>query len=181
MTAFDEIETAARRYADARRELADELHALEEDVAVAKKRHIKAVKRLAETAAERKRALADMVAGAPQLFTRPRTRLLHGVKFGFVKSRGKLQWADAAQVVKLIKKHFAEQADVLIKVTETPIRSALSQLSGADLKRLGVSVIEAGDVVVVESTDSEIDKLVDVLLDDEQTAEQTAELAGAAA
>jgi hypothetical protein len=171
MTTWTEIETAARKYADARRDLGERLHALDEDVAAAKKRHLKAVRSLAEAAAEEKGRLSDLVAGAPELFDKPRTRLLHGVKFGFVKARGKLEWADPAQVIRLIRKFIPDQAEALIKVSETPLKTAIARLDGATLKKLGVSVIETGDVVVVETTDSEIDKLVDALLKEPVTAE----------
>ena len=84
---------------------------------------------------------------------------------------------DKDQVVRLIKKHFPEQADVLIKTVEKPIKGAIQQLPVADLKRIGVTVEETGDVVVIKSTDSEIDKLVSALLeqndeDDENDAEE---------
>jgi hypothetical protein len=67
-------------------------------------------------------------------------------------------------VVARIKKHLPEQADVLIKLKETPVKDALAQLSAAELKKLGVTVSEAGDQVVVKPVDSEVDKMVDALM-----------------
>lgn len=43
-------------------------------------------------------------------------------------------------------------------------RAALEQLSAADLKRIGVSIKDDDDQVVVRDTESEIDKLVSALL-----------------
>ena len=54
----------------------------------------------------------------------------------------------------------------LVKITETPIKSALSKLSGDELKRLGVTVEDAGDEVTIKPLDSDIDKIVAALLDD---------------
>ncbi len=67
-------------------------------------------------------------------------------------------------MVARIKKHLPEQADVLIKLKETPVKDALAQLSAAELKKLGVTVSEAGDQVVVKPVDSEVDKMVDALM-----------------
>jgi hypothetical protein len=86
-----------------------------------------------------------------------------------MKAKGKITWADDDQVVKLIKKHLPDQADILIKTTEKPIRDTLQGLTAAELKRIGVTVDETGDVVVIKSTDSEIDKFVEALLKDEET------------
>ena len=77
------------------------------------------------------------------------------------------EWEDDSQVVKLIQKHFPEQFDVLVKTIEKPIKDSLANLSVADLKRIGVTVTDSGDCVVIKSMDSEIDKLVDALLKDE--------------
>ena len=164
MTTWEEIETATRRYADARAALASRVADLEADVMAAKKRHLKAVRMLAEKTANARADLAALVCGAPALFAKPRTKVLHGIRIGFAKARGKLEWADAAKVVQLIRKHLADQAEVLIKVEESPVRSALAQLPAVDLKRIGVTVTDTGDRIVVESTDGEIDKLVEALL-----------------
>ncbi|HNW37160.1 MAG TPA: hypothetical protein PKM25_19620, partial [Candidatus Ozemobacteraceae bacterium] len=73
-------------------------------------------------------------------------------------------------VVKLIRKHFPEQVDVLVKITEKPVQSALNQLTVGDLKKLGVSVSEGGDEALIKPTDTDIDKLVAKLLEDEPQA-----------
>uniref|UniRef100_UPI00248EC44C hypothetical protein n=1 Tax=Thalassobaculum salexigens TaxID=455360 RepID=UPI00248EC44C len=73
-------------------------------------------------------------------------------------------FANPAKVVELIIKHLPEQTESLIKVTETPVKSALANLPTADLKRIGVTVTQTGDQVYIAPTDSEIDKLVDALV-----------------
>ena len=57
---------------------------------------------------------------------------------------------------------------------EEPIRKALSELTVTELKRLGVTVEEADDQVVIKPTDSEVDKLVGKLLEDAERFEAAA-------
>ncbi|MCU1279180.1 MAG: hypothetical protein JWM53_2726, partial [bacterium] len=103
----------------------------------------------------------------PELFVKPRTHILHGIKVGYRKATGKIDFDDADQVVKLIRKHFPEQFDVLVKTEETPIKKALVSLSAAELKKLGIEVNETGDVVEIKDTTSDVDKFVAALLKDE--------------
>jgi hypothetical protein len=83
---------------------------------------------------------------------------------GYQKGKGKIDWEDPDQVVRLIKKHFPEQADVLIATSEKPVKEALNGLSAAELKKIGVSVVEGGEVIFIKPTDSAVDKMVDALL-----------------
>lgn len=90
--------------------------------------------------------------------------VFHGIKVGFQKEKGKIEWDDVDQVVKLIKKHFPEQADVLIATSEKPVKDALNNLSAAELKKIGVNITSDGDVAFIRPTDSEVDKMVTALL-----------------
>jgi hypothetical protein len=100
----------------------------------------------------------------PEEFVKPRTRLLHGIKFGYQKRKGEIAWEDEAKVVALIRKHFPEQEEILIKIVETPVKKALGQLAAADLKKLGVSVENDTDEVIIKATDSDIDQIVEAIL-----------------
>ena len=72
--------------------------------------------------------------------------------------------ADADAVVARIKKHLPDQVDVLIQSKDVPVKSALAQLTAVELKKLGVSVTDAEDQIVIKTADSEIDKTVEALL-----------------
>jgi len=120
-----------------------------------------------------KEALSRLKAGiedSGDLFKSPRTLQLHGFKIGFAKGKGKMEIEDADHAVALIKKYFPDQAERLIKVTEKPVKEALNTLSAAELRKLGITVIEAGDYVVVRPVDTDIDKFVKSILssDDEE-------------
>lgn len=161
---MDQIEEGARCFAGDHARLVDKVMALEDAVAELKRRHLGGIRRAVERAAASEEALRSLVQAAPELFVKPRTLVLHGVKVGWVKGKGALDITDAERTVQLIRKHLPELADTLIRVVEQPHKPALLTLSVADLKRIGCTVIDAGDAVVVKPVDSDISKLVDALL-----------------
>lgn len=165
MVDLDMVETATRLYANTREVLASKVRQLEAEVEAVKRQRLPGIKAALARAAEAEGRLRMVIQAAPELFERPRTLILHGVKVGYRKASGKLVWDDPDQVVALIRKHYPDQADVLIVTTEKPSKSALAQMSAAELKRLGVRVSDCGDEVVIAPTDSEVDKLVEALLE----------------
>lgn len=171
MTLHD-IEKLTKEFADARAVLVDRMQAIEDDVRQVKKRHRAALLRAVDRTSSARLALEAALEDGRHLFEKPRTRIFHAVRVGIMKGKGGLDWSDDAQVVRLIRKHLPESAETLIRVRETPVKPALAQLPAADLKRLGVTVVDAGDEVFVKPADSEIDKLVDAFLQDEQEDEE---------
>lgn len=167
MATLAEIERLTKDFAEWRDQLASRVRTLEDETSRIKRLHVPAIKKAVAAVMERQARLKAAIEESPGLFIKPRTMIIHGIKIGFQKLKGKITWADDEQVIRLIRKHFPEQADVLIKLTERPVKDALQQLSASDLKKIGVIVEETGDVVVVKSTDSEIDKFVDALLKDD--------------
>lgn len=168
-----EIENLAHDYAEAYARLGDDVEALENGIRELKRKLLPLIKRRAIAAADAKTKLHLAVAQSPGLFERPKTRLLHGVKVGFVKSKGRVEWDDEAAVIKRIRKHLPEdQAELLIRVRESIYKQAIFDLCAADLKRLGIEIAETGDQPVVSIVGSDVEKIVDALLrGDETTAE----------
>lgn len=164
MSAMSIIEALTSRYADRRAVLADVVQKLNDEVEAARRRRMAAIKSLVAQVAEAESKLRTAIEDNPGLFKRPRTVVISGVRVGFAKGKGSIDWEDDDQVVRLIRKHFADQADALIKTVETPIKAALGNLTAADLKKIGVTVEETGDRVVVKPTDGEVDKIVAALL-----------------
>ena len=168
MPSLAEIEKLAKELAEARQNLREGLDELESEIMVIKKRFMPAIRKAVEKAAQRQQALKDAIAEAPDLFIKPKTVIFHGIRLGYMKGKGDITWEDTEQVVKLIKKHFPDSIDVLLKITETPVKTALAGLSVSDLKKLGVTVTETDDQVFIKPTDSEIDKMINALLKDEE-------------
>ncbi|MEN6375350.1 MAG: host-nuclease inhibitor Gam family protein [Smithella sp.] len=169
-----EIEILTKEFAATREILAERVRKIEDIIAKVRKHRLPGIKSAVNTVIEKQAALKAALEEGRSLFVRPKTMIMHGIKVGFQKAKGKISWADDDQVVKLIKKHLPDQADVLIKTTEKPIKDALANLSAADLKRIGVTVDDTTDQVVIKSTDSEIDKFVEALLKDDTKVEEAA-------
>ncbi len=174
MEAMNEIERLTKDYAYAREALAQRVQGLEDEINTLKRKALPHIRKSVEAAAERRERLKSAIEVSHEFFIEPRTVTFHGIKVGLQKGKGKIEWDDDEQVVKLIRKHFPEQADVLIKTTDKPVKKALAQLTVSELKKLGIEVEETGDQVVIKSTDSEIDKLVNALLKDEEVEKEAA-------
>ena len=174
MASLGDIEKLTKDYAEGRGQLSDRVRALEDEINAIKRRHLPGIKISVGKAMEKKSRLEAALQESAALFVKPKTMILHGIKIGFQKMKGKLSWADPDQVVKLIKRHLPDLEETLIKKTETPVKDALQQLSAADLKRIGVTVEETGDQVVIKGTDSEVNKLVEALLKDDSQEAQAA-------
>lgn len=167
------IETAAKAARAARQVLSERVAALQEEIESAKRRKVPGIRTAVAAVKDAEAELLGLLQQAPHLFVRPKSVVLHGLKLGYKKGSGSLQIANADSLVKLAKKHFPEQFDVLVKTKHTPIKAALQALSAADLKKLGVTVEGTGDVVFLQDVTDSVDKLVAALLkgEEEQEAE----------
>lgn len=169
-----EIEAAAGEYAKARENLSNLVSNLQDELQAIQRRRLPAIRRAVQKAAEREDCLRNLVGDNPHLFQRPKTVVLHGVKLGYQKGKGKIALTDEDQTIRLIRRHLCEQAEVLIVVKERVNKAALKDLPVADLKRIGCGVEEAGDEIVIRSTDSQVDRIVEALLKDTEAENQTA-------
>ena len=175
MATMTEIEAAARSFSEKRRTLSDVCAGFQRDLEETKRRHLEALKLAVAKAKSEHAALCSLIAASPELFKKPRSVVLHGVKLGFEKGKGKLTIEDALKTIRLIRKHFPEQADVLIKTDEKPVKKALAQLAVDDLKKLAVLVESTGDVVFAKDTAADVDKLVSAFLKDDVEDEEGGE------
>lgn len=174
---MESIEHLTEEYACARSRLAVEVQALQDEIEAVKRRRLAAIKAALVAARTARDDLQAEVENSPDLFKRPKSRIFHGVKVGFMKGKGKLVFANEAKVVAAIKRQLPDQAEHLIKVTEKPVRKALEQLDTKQLKRLGISIEETGDEVVIKPVDGDVDKLVSALLTDSELAQLQEEAA----
>jgi len=111
--------------------------------------------------------LANAISAHPELFEKPRTFVIDGLKIGYQKGKGKVLIADESKTIELIRKHLDEDAAAtLIKTAESVIKKAACNLDAATLKRLGIEIADAGDEVVIAPVDSALDKLLDRLLEE---------------
>ncbi len=133
------------------------------------------LKKAAAKAKDAEAALLAEIKANPTLFADPRSYTVQGIKFGLRKGIGKMNWEDDDTVVKLIRKHLPEMADILIRTEEAPVAAALDQLDVKELKAIGVTVEDAGDVAFAKDETSDIDQVLKALVKidaDEEKREQ---------
>jgi phage host-nuclease inhibitor protein Gam len=169
MKTLAEIEASTKSYADAHALVADRVGSLNDEVEQIKRRRLAGIRTAVAAAIDQKSVLLAALDESAELFVRPRTVVFHGIKVGFQKGKGGIEWDDDEQVLKLIRKHFPDQLEALIKTTEKPVKDALSNLPAADLKKLGITVVDTGDQVVIKPADSDVDKIVTALLKEATT------------
>ncbi len=171
---LSEIERLAKDFSDARNSLRERVDVLNEGMTALKKRYLPAIRKAVESAKERQANLSDAITDSPDLFIKPRTMTLFGIRFGIEKQKGKIEWAKDAVpgIVKLLKKLFPDSWETYVKVDEKPMKKTLATLPSADLKKLGIQVTETGDAVMIKPVDSEVDKLVDALLNEKKETDE---------
>lgn len=166
MTELRDIEQSAEVLRANRDALADAVVAMVNDMSSLRARHMQSIRPLILKVKKQTGDLTDLVEGAPELFEKPKSQTLHGIKVGFQKQRGKTVIADSEKTVALIRKHIKAKFKQLVKVTETPDKTAIGKLSGNELKKIGVRVEDDTDVVIVKPIESETEKLINNLINE---------------
>lgn len=161
---LNEIESKTGSYKIARTRLAESVHALNEDIEAMKRQRMPRILRNAELAAAARLELHECIEDSPEEFKSPRTQVFHGIKVGFRKGTGGIDWDDDERTSDLIEKHFPDQFKTLVKTTRKPQAKALASLEVGELKKVACRVESTGDIVVIKPTDSEVDKTVNALL-----------------
>ncbi|HSX60233.1 MAG TPA: hypothetical protein VLF18_08550 [Tahibacter sp.] len=159
-----QIEQLAKALADTRDELKERLQTLRDEQEDLRRRRMKGIENALAKFTAAHDELLQSVEAHPELFEKPKTQTFHAIRVGWVKGRGRLVIADAARTVELIEKRMPDRLDQLVKTTRSPIAAAIQQLSGAELKSIGASVVDGNDSPFVKPVDDEIDKLVKALL-----------------
>jgi len=160
------VEQKTQEYAASRQNLNDLVYLLNEKIVILKEEHLPGIREAVAETANKKEALSAVLEESKGLFVKPKTMIIMGIKIGFAKGKGKLSWDTPEMVLKRIKALFTEpkEQSLYIKTKETPIKKTLQDLPAGTLKKLGITVSDVGEVVVISPTDNEIDKLVDALL-----------------
>lgn len=174
MKSVKELEKLVKDYADARQTLNNRVQALEDDVEAVKRKALPSIKHAANKAKTLQAELSAAIDTSRDLFNKPKTMSIHGIKFGLQSKAQDISWENEEQVIKRIKSKMVPQIDVLINTKESLHKSALKQLSPQDLKRLGIEIVPGVDVVIIKDTNSDIDKLVKKLLDEHQELKEAA-------
>ena len=159
-----EIELLTKAYSDGYTKLSDKVRELNDEIDAVKRKHMRYIKGYAEDAVELKSKLSAAIEDSKELFDKPKSIVIHGMKVGIQKGKGRITVPDEEKTILLIRKHLPDQEDALIKVEEKLIRAALNNLTAGDIKKVGLNLIESTDEVLIKPTGSDIDKIVTALL-----------------
>lgn len=119
--------------------------------------------------------LAAAIAEAPELFVKPRTVTVDGVRIGMTTMKGGIVFDDAERTIELIKRRFPSLAETAVIRKETPSKEALAKWSDEDLRRIGASRCpDHTTAIVIKPTDGAVDKMVAAMLED--VAESTKDM-----
>lgn len=181
-TPMQDIQKRAAILASTRDALAGTLRELQARIDSLKRAELPRIQHSARAVASDYGKLADLIRGNRELFTKPRTYIVQGLRFGLAKRRGKMTWGTDQQLIERIKRLAAageiagDQIALLIQTTEKPVAKALEQLDARLLKKLGVTVEADCDDVLIKSVDGDVEKAVNAVIKD-ITADERAELA----
>lgn len=155
------IEECARTYARVRLELAEAAAKAELELQAVREKHAENLRNLLSLAACHQANLEVMIDASRELFDKPRTRTVDGIKFGLRKLAGTVEIKDEERTIERIRELLPEeQGELLIRIRESVDRNAIKDLQVRDLKRLGIEVTKDTDVPVVKSTDKDIDEQI---------------------
>jgi len=165
MANLAQLETATKQYADERELLTLRVEDLKTKIEALKRKHLAEIRACAERTANARQALEGLIDESRELFVKPRTIIISGIKIGLQKGKGKIEISDETAVINQVRKHIpvAEQA-LYIETVEKVIRKNLIDLPVATLMKLGVKVSDTDDQVVIKATGSDVDKLVSAML-----------------
>ncbi len=162
-----DMEVFTKEYANARQAVAEEYDAMHREMEDAKRNHITTLKQRVTLAAEKKQQLANAIEANKTLFEKPKTQVFNGIKIGYRKQLGEITWEDNDKTVELIKKHFPNMVETMLRTKTVPVKASLETLSAADLKRIACSVGNDSEEMVIKPMDANVDKLVEDLLRDD--------------
>ena len=159
-----EIEGLIKSYASLHQKLSSLVRSMEVEMVHVKNNHLPSIIRAANEASAQKVALHTAIQVSPNLFESPRTLTMHGIKVGFMKTKGSLTWDDEDKVVNNIHRKFGENAIAYLHTKESPDKDFLSVMPEKELQSLGITVNPPTDQVVIKAMDSEVEKIVSSLL-----------------
>ncbi len=141
MATMQDIEKQTREFAAAKRQLDDIIAEIKAETEPLKKKYLPRIRAVMNQVTARHGDLYREIVENPGLFTKPRTQVFDGVRVGFSRGKGALQIEDPELTIKLIKK-----------------------LDETQQKKIGVSIEGKEDRVVIEETDTQINKILSSLL-----------------
>ena len=169
---WDALARLCLAYAEARAELEHASEAIRAEQRAAARKGLREITRCS---AALTRASEDLRSGVGQalrlgMFSKPRTRVLEGVRIGVKKQPGRVEVSDEAHCISLIRKHLTDKAEQLIRTRESLDKAVLRSLDAQELELIGARTVPGEDEIIA-GTDGDVDALLAALLADAKEAD----------
>lgn len=158
----EQLEQLTDDYAKNFNDLRDVVEALNWEIEEIKTKHLEGIRNKVRTVKSQESVLEKAIIECQGCFKKPRTMTFHGIKIGFQKKKGTINFADNS--IDLIKSKLSKYEPTLLITKEFISKTYAGRLSVAEIKSIGGEVVADKDVVVIKSVDSNVDKLVNQLL-----------------
>ena len=109
-------------------------------------------------------ALTELLVRSPQLFAKPRSLAVDGVKAGYRKAEDTLDWDDEVVVAKRVMALLPQQYDLLVRTQVSLVVDALAALDADDLKKIGVRTVTGADAHFITVGDNDAEKLTKLVI-----------------
>jgi hypothetical protein len=172
MTTLDNLSKKAALLSDSRDELRVELLLLDGEMQAVKNAHIKRLQQLTRAVIKHEAELSADIEANTQLFVKPRSQIIDGIKFGLQKQKGSLTWDNTDTVLNrmddLFNKGDIDRAvyDVCVETKYSLVVAGLEKLEGKLLKKLGITISADTDKVLIKSVDSDVEKMLNAVIKD---------------
>lgn len=167
---LDNIRASAERLAAAHVATTARASLLQDEIKTAVtpiyERHRSGLDAAAEEEARARDDLQQLLEAAPQLFKKPRSLVINGVRAGYRKEEDSLDFADEKAVIARIRALYPDLADLLIRSEESLVLDALPQLDAKARRSVGISLITGADRSFITVGDSDVEKLAKTLIAD---------------
>ena len=135
----------------------------------AKDKYMAEIKAAVRAVADGRAEIHNYVDSHRDLFDKSRSQTMHGIRVGLQKGRGVVECDDETKAIAWIRSHCeADEVDVLVRTSEKLNKTALADVEGSDLKKMGVQVIKTGDKIFIKDVDSEVEKLIASMLKEKE-------------
>ena len=159
-----EIERLTAVYASRRAALREAASEVQAALDAARRAGRPRVVRRAAACAAARDELEAALSSAPDLFRRPRTRVLGGIRIGWRRPPARVEIPDEAHTIAALRRRFGSDAAQYLREKVTVARAAVRGLPARVLTALGVAVVEPEDAPFVSAPDDDTDRLVEALL-----------------
>lgn len=165
MNQFKKIETHAKRYQALLAKLNNTSATIRRKISEATAAHLADLKSTMDEMTGLEKQIKEHLIRNKDLFEKPRTRVIHGLKLGFRKGKGKLIVNDEQKLIERLEKEYDDNVGVLVRTSKKIVKAGIEKLDAKELKRLGVTMQDADDQVVFDVVEDSMDDLINFLLE----------------